>query len=399
MFAAATSDDVRRLNLARLLRQLHLEGSLTRSELVARSGLNRSTVAGLITDLADAGLVTEAAGQATGVGRPSLSVVPVAQSAFVTAFDIGVDRISAAIIGLGGEVLHREDTSFEPSESEPSAIVERMTSLSEAMFLEVPDGAAWVGTGVSLPGVVDPISGLVRAAPNLGWSTVALSTLLAESMSARFSRCPQIVLGNDANLGALAECTRGVGRSQSNLVYITGDVGIGGGVVLDGTLMAGTTGFGGEVGHLIINPGGRQCRCGNRGCWETEIGREAVQRACGRDDLTDIIADALAGDESVLLGLKEISTWLGLGLVNLVNTFDPQVIVIGGPLGEILLFFGDDIRGQATRGWDLSARDLVVVPAALGAEASVIGAGELAFGELLGNPIGHLEASPHLVSR
>lgn len=399
MFSAATSDDVRRLNLARLLRQLHLEGSLTRSELVSSTGLNRSTVAGLITDLAEAGLVKEVAGQATGVGRPSLGVEPISTSAFVAAFDLGVDRITAAIIGLGGEVLLREQTTVATSASDPQAMVERITDLCEAMFLNVPDGAAWVGTGVSLPGVVDPASGLVRVAPNLGWSSVELTTLLSDALSARFSRAPQIALGNDANLGALAECSRGVGRAQRNLVYITGDVGVGGGVIVDGHLLAGTTGFGGEVGHLIVNPSGRQCRCGNRGCWETEIGRDAVLRACGRDDLTTIVADARAGDEAVLMGLKEISTWLGLGLVNLVNTFDPQVIAIGGPLGQILLFFGDDVRGQVTHGWDLSSRDLVVVPSALGAEASVIGAGELAFSELLGNPIGHLEASPHLVSQ
>ena len=399
MFAAATSDDVRRLNLARLLRQLHLEGSLTRSELVARTGLNRSTVAGLITDLADAGLVKEVAGQAAGVGRPSLGVEPISTSAFVAAFDLGVGRISAAIIGLGGDVLHRGEIAVDPSQSDPATMVERMTDLCEEMFRHVPDGAAWVGTGVSLPGVVDPASGLVRVAPNLGWGGVELTTLLADAMAARFSRAPHIVLANDANLGALAECTRGVGRSQENLVYIAGDVGVGGGVVVGGNLMAGTTGFGGEVGHLIVNPGGRPCRCGNRGCWETEIGRDAVLRACARDTLADILDAARAGDESVLLGLKEISSWLGQGLINLVNTFDPQVIVIGGPLGEILLFFGDDVRTQVTHGWGVSERDLVLAPSSLGAEASVIGAGELAFGDLLGNPIAHLAESPQLVSR
>lgn len=399
MFAAATSDDVRRLNLGRLLRQLHLEGRLTRSELVARTGLNRSTVAGLITDLADAGLVEEVAGQAAGVGRPSLGVVPIPTSAFVTAFDIGVDRVAAAIIGLGGEIVHREEIPIDRSSSGPESIVERMTDLCEVMFHHVPEGAAWVGTGVSLAGVVDPATGLVRVAPNLGWTGVELSDLLADAMSARFTRAPHISLGNDANLGALAECARGVGRAQRNLIYITGDVGVGGGIVVEGTLMTGTTGFGGEVGHLIVNPGGRPCRCGNNGCWETEIGRDAVLSACGRDTMPEVIDAARAGDDAVLLGLSNVSGWLGMGLVNLVHAFDPQVIVIGGPLSEILLLCGDDVRAHVERGSNVSSQDVLVVVSSLGGEASKIGAGELAFSELLGNPIGHLEASPHLVSR
>lgn len=399
MFAAATSDDVRRLNLARLLRQLHLEGRLTRSELVARTGLNRSTVAGLITDLADAGLVEEVAGQAAGVGRPSLGVEPIARSAFVTAFDIRVDRVAAAIIGLGGEILHREEIAIDPTSNGPETVVERMTDLCAALFHEVPEGAAWVGTGVSLAGVVDPSTGLVRVAPNLGWSDVELTDLLADAMSARFSRAPHISLGNDANLGALAECARGGGRAQRNLIYITGDVGVGGGIVVDGNLMTGTKGFGGEIGHLIVNPGGRECRCGNRGCWETEIGRDAVLRACGLDSMDAVIAAARAGDEAVLLGLKEVSDWLGIGLVNLVNAFDPQVIVIGGPLSDILDFCGDDVRTRISQGSALSSQGVLVVASSLGGEASTIGAGELAFTELLGNPIGHLEASPHLVNR
>lgn len=183
------------------------------------------------------------------------------------------------------------------------------------------------------------------------------------------------------------------------MVYITGDVGVGGGIIVDGNLMTGTKGFGGEIGHVIVNPGGRECRCGNRGCWETEIGRDAVLRACAQDSMASVIAAARAGDESVLLGLKDVSGWLGIGLVNLVNAFDPQVIVIGGPLSAILEFCGDDVRNHISRGSALSSQDVLVFASSLGGEASTIGAGELAFTELLGNPIGHLESSPHLVSR
>jgi predicted NBD/HSP70 family sugar kinase len=399
-FTAVTSDAVRRLNLSRLLRQVHVHGNLTRSELVADTGLNRSTVAGLIREFEDVGLVEEVAGRAGGVGRPSLGVAPIPSAAVVAAFDVRVDHVVAAVMGLGGVILARTETEIPDSQSGPDDLVRALVQTCEQMFHEVPEGAAWVGTGVSLPGVIDPESGWVRVAPNLGWRDVDLAALLADALAEHFSGSPAVALANDANAGVLAEVNRGAGRSLSDLIFLLADVGIGAGIMVGGRLMTGTSGFAGEVGHLIVNPNGRSCRCGNRGCWETEIGRDAVLRTGtgNRVSVEQVMDAARAGDENAILGLKEMIGWLGIGLVNLINSFNPQAIILGGHLSALMEALDADIRDTLPTLWSASSNQLQLVTPTLGQDASLIGAAELAFEDLLSNPLVEFERSPHLVS-
>lgn len=398
---AGSHDDVRRNNLARILRRLHTGGAASRSELVAVTGLNRSTVGALVAELADAGLVSEQAGATGSVGRPSLVVVPTFGSAIVLAFDFRVDRIVAAVVGLGGEVLARTEQRHRRSGYGPDLAVRQLTAIARELFDAVPDGAIWVGTAIGVPGIIDAAAGLVKLAPNLGWVEVPMGALLEAALAEEFGDVPPIVIGNDADLGAIAEHSRGAAAGAGNVIYLSGEIGIGGGLVIDDRPLTGAGGFGGEVGHMVVDPNGTVCRCGSQGCWETVIGRDAILRGATRSDetdLADLVASARGGDARARAALDEFGRWLGIGLRNLVNIFNPEVIVLGGHLGVLLPEVQGIVEAEV-RGSIPASRDQVrVVIAGLGEDSTLIGAAESAFTPLLTNPLDTLDDASTLVA-
>ena len=398
---AGSHDDVRRNNLARILRRLHVGGAASRSELVAVTGLNRSTVGALVAELTDAGLVSEQAGATGSVGRPSLVVVPASGSAIVLAFDFRVDRIIAAVVGLGGSVLARTEQRHRRSGYGPDLAVRQLTSIARELLDGIPEGAVWVGTAIGVPGIIDAGAGIVKLAPNLGWADVPMASLLAASLSEEFGDVPPIVIGNDADFGAIAEHSRGGASGAAHVVYLSGEIGIGGGVVIDDRPLTGTGGFGGEVGHMVVDPSGTVCRCGSRGCWETVVGRDAIVQGVSENDeagIADVVAAARAGDARARASLAEFGRWLGIGLRNLVNIFNPEVIVLGGHLG-VLLPEVEAIVDAQVQGSIPASRDQVrVVVAGLGEDSTLIGAAESAFAPLLANPLDTLDDASTLVA-
>jgi predicted NBD/HSP70 family sugar kinase len=398
---ASTQDDLRRHNLARLLRRLHEGGAARRSDLVAFTGLNRSTVGVLVSELAEVGLVNEGAGSAGQVGRPSLMVQPVPGSAVVVVFDLRVERTIVALVGLGGEVLLRKEQRHRRTSYTPEAAIRNITTLTAQALQQAPAGATWVGVGVGVPGTVDHADGRVRLAPNLGWTEVPLGDMVRQAMVAQYGYTPTVTVNNDADLGAIFEHARGVGASCRNLIYLSWEVGIGGGVILDGRLMAGAGGYGGEVGHMVVNPEGVLCRCGAQGCWETEIGRDAVLRAAGKGwedaEVADVIAAAAAGDRNAQAAIDHVGEWLGIGLANLVNIFNPQVLVLGGNLRELFPMVNGIVHRRLHYAMT-GARDQVRVTLPALEDSTLLGAAETAFDELLSDPIDVLARSRHDVA-
>lgn len=395
--AGATQDEVRRSNLSAVLRLLHLDGPQTRSHLTTVTGLNRSTVGDLVSALASRGLVRERPGDVRGVGRPSLVVEPVATSVAVLALDLRVERTIAALVGLGGEVFARAERRHR--ESDRDALVGEASDVGREVLTALPNGASLVGACAGVPGVVRATDGLVRFAPNLGWTDVPLGDLLRDRLGGGRG---DVSVRNDADLGVLAEHLRGNSRDSSTVLYLAGDVGVGGGVFVDGRPLIGAGGYGGEVGHMRVNPGGHTCRCGSRGCWETEIGYAALARAAGRVDppgllasggLAGLVAAAESGDDDVRQAFEAVADWLGLGLVNLVNMLNPQSIVLGGHLGAVYAVAGDRVDAQLAGALPAS-RDLVrITSSMLGGDATLIGASEVAFSALLDDPAGMLRDS------
>ncbi|CAB4964156.1 MAG: ROK family protein [Actinobacteria bacterium] len=400
--SAATQDEVRRNNLARILRRLHVGGPASRSDLVAFTGLNRSTVGVLVAELADAGLVVEQAGATGSVGRPSLVVAPVAESAVAIAFDVRVERVVGAVVGFGGRVLAREEQVHRRTGFKPSAGVKQMVSMAHALAASVPEGARWIGTGVGVPGIVDLSDGLVRLAPNLGWVDVPLGALVTAALRSEFGDAPATVIGNDADLGAVAEHVRGAAAGSRNVIYLSGEVGVGGGIVLDGRLMSSAGGYGGEVGHMVMNPLGEVCRCGSRGCWETMIGHDAIVRGAGlapeSADVIDVVRAAELGDTQAKQSLADAGDWLGTGIGNLVNIFNPEVIVLGGHLADLLPQVSGVLFDRVGNSIRPSREQVTVVAPGLGHDSTLIGAAEGVFASLLPDPLGALSRSITLVT-
>ncbi len=386
--AGATQDEVRRSNLSLVLTLLHRRGAQSRSQIVATTGLNRSTVGDLVSELVDLGLARESAGVSGGVGRPSLRVEPVAEAATVLALDMRVERTVAAVVGLGGTVFSRREQRHAGASERD--LLAQVCEISRQVIAEGPGLTTWVGTGIGVPGVVRTHDGLVRFAPNLGWVDVPLGDLVEESFGSSFGGARPVAVRNDSDLGVLAEQMRGAAADADNVIYLSGDVGIGGGLLIDGRPLVGAGGYGGEVGHMRVNPAGQVCRCGAVGCWETEIGQDAIVRASGASDIDEALARAAAGDERASSALVEVARWLGVGLASLVNIANPEVIVLGGHLGAIYDAQPEVIERFVDGALPAPREQARIMCAALGAEGTLIGASELAFNGLLADPVGVL---------
>ncbi|MEV5708491.1 ROK family transcriptional regulator [Actinoallomurus sp. NPDC052274] len=388
----STQDDVRRHNLGAILTEVHRHGCRSRAELTAEMGLNRSTIGDLVSELVDAGLVLERSASARGrAGRPSLEVLPSPQAAYVLAVDLGVRHLVMARVGLGGRVLDRVEVDSGRDWSELDATIDAIVDNCRRLRDGAPQGARCVGVGLSVPGVVRQGDGLLRFAPNLGWIDLPLGARLGERLDL------PAFLANDADLGALAEHWRGAAVGYDHVVVISGEIGLGGGILVGGRPLRGRGGYAGEIGHLRVNPDGRLCRCGSVGCLETETGVESLLSAAGLsadsglEVYRAVLAQVAAGEPKAVAAAARVARWLGIGVGMLVNTFNPDIVVLGGPLGELFVLTEDVVRDTVARSSLVAPREQVRMAASvLGPDAQLVGAAELAFAPLLEDPIGVL---------
>lgn len=381
-----TNDLIRQQNLASVLSLLHLRGALSRAQLGASIGLNRSTVTGLVMELTELGLVREvAAGERTGkVGRPTLDIEP---EDHVAALSVRAEphAVTVALVGLGG-VVHarlRHDTAQAPS---PRRFVQIVASSVEAMRADIDRHYRVVGAGLAVPGLVNA-NGSVLVSPTLGWKRDPVAARLSDELGIAVSA------GNDASIGALAESRFGVGVGVSNLLYLGGAMhSIGGGLIIDGTLLRGTSGYAGELGHTVVDPRGRTCVCGRRGCLEAEVRLDLLEPLLGRRKLDEDELDVelgVARDARVMAEVTRQVEVLSLALTNFVNAFSPETVVLSGYLGALLSVSRERLA-EAVRVHPLGAegRTIRLERAHLRSRLMLIGPAELAFADLLSNPAG-----------
>lgn len=376
----AERDGVRQRNLSSVLRLVHLHGPASRARLTAVTGLNRSTVAALGTELVELGLLQERAPEGTNrVGRPS-PVLAADPRVVAIAVNPEVDAVTIAAVGLGGAVQVRER-------------LERTTLLTpEATAELVRDTVArWsdtssrvVGVGLAVPGLVRASDGLVRNAPHLEWQDVPLRDLVEQATG-----LPTAV-GNDASLGAVAEHRFGAGRGVSDLVYVNGGAsGIGGGLVVAGALVGGAGGYAGEFGQNRPGILAAEDRRAVGGVLEDEVQRALLLEAVG---LTNVDEPTLAA--AVATAVPEVRAEvdrqrriLATALANAVNVLNPSVVILGGFLATLAEQNLDGLReAVAEQAMAAAAEGLALRVAALGENRLLIGAAEAAFAELLADP-------------
>lgn len=337
------NDRGRQANLSALLRQVHA-AARPRSELTRLSGLNRSTVAALVAELADRGLVVEDESAGGGlVGRPSPVVRPSDRVA-VLAVHPEIDAVRIAPVLLGGRVLRR----FRVAADRPSAdaVVQIVQAALPAIVAELPDGAVIMGAGAAVPGLVRVADGFVRLAPHLGWQGVPLAALLEDALGIPAGAA------NDASLGASAEWAFGAGRGTRDLLYVNGGAsGIGGGIVAGGAPLLGASGHAGEVGHVTVTSSGAKDSAGLTGTLEAAVSRAALTRALGAELPDDDLERALAGNRSVRVS-EEVNRQvdvLAVALGGAVNMLGSERVVLGGFLGALAAVAGERLHREFAR--------------------------------------------------
>ncbi|EEP71677.1 ROK-family protein [Micromonospora sp. ATCC 39149] len=390
MRVGPSQDEIRRQNLGALLRYVHVHGATTRAELTTTLGLNRSTIGALTADLAGAGLVSEGAPKETGrAGRPSLVVRPESERVYAYAYSVEVDRLRAARVGLGGALLdHRE--LDRPRNLMAGEAAPLLAGAVKEMHQSVPAGAVCVGAGVAVCGMVRRDDGLVRLSPTTGWVDEPIGAALAAELGINVP----ITVGNVADVAAFAEHARGVAAGCDNVIYLYGDVGVGAGIIAGGRRLTGHGGYSGEVGHMVVVRGGEPCECGSRGCWETEIGEHGLLRAAGRSDargpdaVLAVFEAADRGDAQAQTAVRQAGDWLGFGVANLVNIFNPEMVIFGGTMRDLYLAAAAQVRSRLNSiGLPACLEHVRLRTPKLGDDAALIGAAELAFERLLADPL------------
>jgi len=349
---------VRQNNLALVLRELSDRPLRSRAAIAATTGLNKATVSSLVEELIGARMVREVGIRAGSIGRPARTLELDGSGVAAIALEIDVEYVAGLARDLAGRDIHSTRRLFDVAGEPPDATIAVLLSLVAELRERVSaSGAKVAGIMVAVPGLVDMGHGVVMRAPNLsaGWRELPLAARLRAALGdPPFS----VQIENDCNLSALAEYREGANAHVNEMIYVTGQFGVGGAVIIDGQLQRGALGFSGEVGHMVLDEVGPQCGCGRIGCWEAYVGLGALLRRVDPAwDLTvdpaqavgEIVQRAERGDETTLCALREIGKWLGVGSSILANIFNPEVLVLGGYFARIGPWVSDIMMDELRR--------------------------------------------------
>ncbi|MEH0936374.1 ROK family protein [Micromonospora psammae] len=399
---AVRQGSLRELNLAVVLRRIAAaDPPPSRARIAADTGLTRATVSAVVDDLITGRLVTEAdPAPRTGAGRPARVLLLARDGPAGLGLEINVDYLAAYVVDLAGDVRHHEVHRADLRPVSPADALARLVELAgRARAAAVREGLTLAGATLAVPGLVDA-RGLVRLAPNLGWREVDVPALLAAhpAVTEPVPGIPPLVVENEANLAALGELHARPDGPRSFL-HVSGEVGIGAGIVLDGALFRGARGWSGEIGHIPVEPRGRPCRCGGRGCLETYAGQEAVLAAAGlagadlpADTAARRLADlADAGDPPTLAALHAAGTALGVAVAGVVNLLDLDTVVLGGGYAPLARWLRPPVAAELT-GRVLTAAwsPVTVRAAALGAASAAVGGAGSVVRRIITRPSGWL---------
>ncbi|MBD0841733.1 ROK family transcriptional regulator [Streptomyces sp. TRM68416] len=392
---------MRERNLAVLLGVIAANQPVTRARLATLTGFTKTTVSNLIAVLAEAGLVHDGDMLHEGDrGRPGIGVSVNGAGAAGLGLEVNVGYLAAAVLDLGRRVRYRLLVAADNRNRDPAEIAVALARLAgQAVDSAAEQGLPVIGATVALPGLIDR-SGMFRA-PNFPWDDVPAEAFTDLGLSGL--KLPTRA-ENEANLAALGELWFGAGRADlGDFVHVSGEIGIGAGVVLDGRVFQGAHGYAGELGHLQVDPDGESCPCGARGCLERIAGRDAVLHAAGLGDmlaehaltgpmepLSALTALLDSGDPAATEAVRRAGDALGRALSDVVKVIDPDTIVLGGIFSTIAPWILRSVE-EALRAGGLYGQVPTVVVSSLGEHAAVLGAA--------GQIIEHLYADPALLLR
>lgn len=411
---SADQASLREMNLSAVLRFIYHDAPLSRSQLAGKTGLNKSTISSLVEDLLERRLIHETGINSVGKGRPATLLEINPQAGAAVAVELGVDFVSAALVDFMGNILWRKLDKADPAASQDKTLGQTMALVEETVDLCRHRGQRILGLSFSIPGTVDLEQGVLIFAPNLNWRNVPFRRIFSGQTGLK------VFIENDANAAAVAEHLFGVARNLHDFLFVFAGVGLGSGLFLHDKLYRGKGGYAGEIGHtpIIAEPFQNPCQCGNVGCWETYTNQFSIlQRvenrlvaAPERSLIPRLMAEqhsplsmsivrqaAEAGDHDAIESLTEAGSAMGTGFAVLVNIFNPEKIVLGGPIsvgGEYLMASLRESVSKHAMSEILSQAEINL--SAFGPDASLIGAAAVVVDDILMYP-SHVEKEvmPH----
>jgi glucokinase-like ROK family protein len=392
---------LRQINLSTVLTHLRQNAPVSRAALAKMTGLNRATITRLVRELIEHGFVRETGFQSLRSGRPSILLQLDPDAGCIIGAEIEVKFGSIILTDLSAHVLWRQEVDFVHGD-EQGAILNSIAELVRQAWAKAEETKRPIlGLGISLSGLVDVSRAALLYAPHMRWSDVPVKRWLENEFTF------PIYVDNKANMAALGESYFGAARNSEYVLYINITAGVGAGIVLNQRILAGASGLAGEVGHMTIDPNGNKCNCGSYGCWETYVSavavfrrvresilageesqlEEVVREGFERITIPLIVEAARNGDRVALNAFEETGFYLGVGLANLINTFNPQKVVLGGYLTQAYEFLLPVIQKtvqERALPWLCDAADIVV--ARYDNDASLMGAVATVYGQILSNP-------------
>ncbi|WP_456274957.1 ROK family protein [Bacillus sp. AK031] len=329
---------VKKNNKALVLQLIMQNEPISRADIAQVSGLNKATVSSLVNELLAEELIYESGpGESSGGRRPVILHFNKV-TGYAIGIDIGVNYVLCVLTDLKGNIIIEKN---QPVTRTPyHDILTTVKGMVQSLIDEMPDSRyGIVGIGAGVPGIINK-EGSILLAPNLGWENIQLKKELEEEFQV------PVIIENEANAGAFGEQQFGAGQESQNIIYVSAGIGIGIGIILNKELYQGKNGFSGEMGHMIIEMNGKQCNCGSKGCWEAYASEHALlEMAEDRiDSLEELLKLAEDGDDTAQNLFEQIGKYLGFGINNIINTFNPDQVIIGNRLALAIEWINKPVR-------------------------------------------------------
>ncbi|MDR4433943.1 transcriptional repressor XylR [Bacillus tequilensis] len=361
---------VKKVNQKLLLKEILKNSPISRAKLSEMTGLNKSTVSSQVNTLMKENLVFEIGqGQSSGGRRPVLLVFN-KKAGYSVGIDVGVDYINGILTDLEGTIVLDQHHHLECSSPEITKdILIEMIHHFIANMPQSPYGL--IGIGICVPGLIDKNQKIVFA-PNSNWRNIDLKPFIQEEFNV------PVFIENEANAGAYGEKVFGAAKNHDNMIYASIGTGIGIGVIINNDLYRGVSGFSGEMGHMTIDFNGPKCSCGNRGCWELYASEKALLKSLQtkkkKVSTQDIIDLAHLNDIGTLHALQNFGFYLGIGLTNILNTFNPQAIILRNSIIESHPIVLNSIKSEvSSRVYSQLDNSYELLPSVLGKNAPALG--------------------------
>lgn len=326
---------VKRMNKSIVFNFIKNKGPMSRTQISKKTGLNKATVSTMVSDLVEGSFVNEIESGKSSGGRKPVMLYFNNHAGYSIGIDLGVNYILGVLTDLNGSIM--EEISKSLTSTAFSEIKKNLFFIIESLITKAPESPYGViGIGIGVPGNVD-LDEQILFAPNLKWKQINLKPDIQNEFHI------PVRVQNEANCGAHGEHLYGAGKNIPNLIYISISVGIGTGIIIHNNLYTGTSGISGEMGHFTIEANGQKCRCGNQGCWELYASENALLQNANKQNvlknngnitLESLIEAAKMGNSNVLQLLHTLGEYIGVGLTNVINTFNPNMVVIGNRISQ-----------------------------------------------------------------